>query len=863
MQLYLFIFLVGSFINQPNSGQLHNQKINSVYNQPVLKDSIPVIADKGFLKSGTKRWFLGNHYRKEWLTPVRVQQVNLDTLYGGMTARKEGGGKQTRSLRLDFDSVKEKQMVIRSMEKFPDRALPPELVGSAVSYFAKDQITTSHPYGALVVPPLATAAGIYHTNPKIVYLEHSSRLKQYDSLYGGRLYILEERAHGNWSQAPNFGYSSNIISTEDLLKELLKNAGNIVDQRSFLRARLLDILIGDWDRHEEQWDWASFSEDNKTIYRPIPKDRDQAFAKLDGVAPWIATRKWFLRRIKNFDYTISDVEGLSFQARNLDRLLLNTLEWQDWQKEVTFVQSVWTNELLDSAVKKLPPELYPFSGEDIKHKLQKRRDDLVKYAHQYYQALAKEVRWVGTNDRDEFVVNTVSDSVFSIQQWRRKKDTSLLVRQRIFTSKETKEIQLYGMQDDDVFRVTGKYHLSARIRWIGGEGTNQYLDQRSAPKGKRILLYDSSSQSVVSKGQLTTKKRFDSSTHKYRYLDYNYSVVAPVLLPGYNTDDGVLLGGGVLWRKRGWGHELFAQEHYLAANHAFNTGAYNFLYSGIFRKAIGSWDLLIKGEVNQPNYVLNFYGLGNNTELPAESKSFNKVRVKQLILSSGVQKVIAKKHTVSLLGEFYSTKVEDWDGRFVSASNPLIDSSNFSRVHWYGATGNYTFSSLNDRFFPTRGIEWKNSLHYAYSFGKDRYWFNSLSSISAYLPLGKLVFTSRIGGAVLYGKPQFFQYNQLSGLENLRGYRRSRFSGKSMVYNNNELRLPLADLNGYIFRGKIGLSAFTDDGRVWMPEEQSSTWHVGYGGGLWYIPYNRLSFTATYARSQEGNTVLVKTGFLF
>jgi hypothetical protein len=75
--------------------------------------------------------------------------------------------------------------------------------------------------------------------------------------------------------------------------------------------------------------------------------------------------------------------------------------------------------------------------------------------------------------------------------------------------------------------------------------------------------------------------------------------------------------------------------------------------------------------------------------------------------------------------------------------------------------------------------------------------------------------------------------------------------------------LPLADLNGYIFRGKIGLSAFTDDGRVWMPEEQSSTWHVGYGGGLWYIPYNRLSFTATYARSQEGNTVLVKTGFLF
>ena len=51
------------------------------------------------------------------------------------------------------------------------------------------------------------------------------------------------------------------------------------------------MLIGDWDRHEDQWRWALFEkEDGTEICKPIPRDRDQAFSKYDGTMISFLTR---------------------------------------------------------------------------------------------------------------------------------------------------------------------------------------------------------------------------------------------------------------------------------------------------------------------------------------------------------------------------------------------------------------------------------------------------------------------------------------------------------------------------------------------------------------------------------------------
>jgi hypothetical protein len=120
-----------------------------------------------------------------------------------------------------------------------------------------------------------------------------------------------------------------------------------------------------------------------------------------------------------------------------------------------------------------------------------------------------------------------------------------------------------------------------------------------------------------------------------------------------------------------------------------------------------------------------------------------------------------------------------------------------------------------------------------------------------------------VGGAALWGEPHFFQYNQLSSLDNLRGYRRSRFSGKSMLFTNSELRVPLTYVKGLFVNGQMGTLLFLDNGRVWIPDEKSNQWHWGYGAGLWLIPFDRIAIVAQMGFSGEDKIFTLKTGFLF
>ena len=169
----------------------------------------------------------------------------------------------------------------------------------------------------------------------LFHLPHASSLGTYDSVFGNELYLLEERPDDNWKEAAFFGNSEKIYNTEKMRGLLMKDPKNKLDEAAFLRARLLDILIGDWDRHEDQWAWASTKkEDGSLTFKPIPKDRDQAFANLDGVIPWIGRRKWAVRRAQHFDTRIPDLKGLVWSGRNVDREFLTHLEWEDWRREI-------------------------------------------------------------------------------------------------------------------------------------------------------------------------------------------------------------------------------------------------------------------------------------------------------------------------------------------------------------------------------------------------------------------------------------------------------------------------------------------------------------------------------------------------
>ena len=129
---------------------------------------------------------------------------------------------------------------------------------------------------------LSDAVGIYHTNPRLIYVPKHKALGKYNADYGDELYLIEERPDEDFTDVDSFGNPDSIDSTDDVYENLRDDEEYQIDEAAYLRARIFDMLIGDWDRHADQWRWARFDNKDTKVYRPIPRDRDQVFSKFDG-----------------------------------------------------------------------------------------------------------------------------------------------------------------------------------------------------------------------------------------------------------------------------------------------------------------------------------------------------------------------------------------------------------------------------------------------------------------------------------------------------------------------------------------------------------------------------------------------------
>jgi hypothetical protein len=54
-----------------------------------------------------------------------------------------------------------------------------------------------------------------------------------------------------------------------------------------------------------------------------------------------------------------------------------------------------------------------------------------------------------------------------------------------------------------------------------------------------------------------------------------------------------------------------------------------------------------------------------------------------------------------------------------------------------------------------------------------------------------------------------------------------------------------------------------DYGRVWLEGEDSDTWHVGYGGGVWLAPLGATIITLTYFLDDERGQFAFAAGWPF
>lgn len=848
-----------------------------------------------YTKKAKRPGMLGNNYRQEWVEEVSgIPYFDIGNEMGGFKILKRGGGQQTKSLRLE--NVNKKQYVLRSVEKYPESAVPADLRNTVAVDIVTDQISAAHPYGAFAVPKMAEAAGIYHTNPKLFYLPDDPRLGIYRHSFANGLYLFEERPAKNREDIASFGRSKDIVNTFEVLEETRKDGDHYVDQEFVLRSRLFDIFIGDWDRHDDQWRWASFrDEEGNKYYRPIPRDRDQAFFWSDGWLLNIASRNWGVAKFQGFHDKIRDVDGLSFNARYFDRSFMNAPEREVWVKTAEDLQRRLTDEIIENAINDLPPEIYKLHGEHIIRKLKNRRNDLQVYANDYYVFLAKEVDVFGSNKKEHFIVERLNDEQIKVTVHLLKSKSGEVKRtmyERTFLRSETKEIRLYGYGGDDKFDISGDVSKSILVRVIGGKGDDVIEDRSSVNSiKKQTLVYDKKSKTTItSAGEVKDRtSNRDPLVNDYNRKQFQYNVTQPILYPGFNPDDGIYIGGGVMITTHGFRKNPYKNRHIIRANIAPKSRSYDLSYSGTFNEAIGKWDFIINADIFAPSYTDYFYGYGNET--PFDQEKFDNdiryygARYLQYIIYPEIRHRSKNElHELRIGGGYQTVNVKSSlndlnqeQERFIityarSLEYQLLD----VRRHYLALYGRYHFDKTDNKFMPKRGFRWN-----AFLIGLedvddkeiDVNYQRFSSDLSYYYTFGRFLKTTialRVGGTYTNGEFEFYQSAKLGGTNNFRGVRKFRFQGQHLFYQNTDIRFKLFNIRNPILPTTVGLVLFHDFGRVWVDDDPSTEtgtsdkMHRGYGAGIWLAPMNAVSIGLDYSTSTlDERAIYLRMGFFF
>ena len=486
---------------------------------PAGQDSVWVIPGRHYNRSGFHRFFWGDHNRKLWVTPVKLPILHLDSLHGGLRVVKKGGGFQTTSFEL-IDSTG-RVYALRSIDKDPIHVVSKFWQPTFVSNVLRDQTSAGNPYGALVVPVLAEAIGVPHSSPRLYYISATdTTFGEYNKLVQGKVFLLEHKYERPADLTKYFRGAIDFEESEDALRKRFESNHYHFDQKAFAKARLFDLLLGDWDRHKGQWDWAVKPQGNDTIFVPIPKDRDQVFFKMqDGLIPSIATSKIMARKFQSFEDDFDDVKGYMINARFIDERLLNELTRQDWQQIAQSIKRSLTDAVIEKAVRSIPPPVYTLAGEEIISNLKSRRDLLPKVADKMYEKLAKKVTIAGSDAKDNFRVNRIDDKRTEVIVTRTatKNAPEKVIYRRTFYRKDTDQIILHGLAGNDDFILTGKVNEGILVKIYGGLGSDDIIDKSSVKGWKKYTeVYDTERGNDIEFGTETKDKTTrDVKVHAY------------------------------------------------------------------------------------------------------------------------------------------------------------------------------------------------------------------------------------------------------------------------------------------------------------------------------------------------------------
>lgn len=835
-------------------------------------DAVVVTPGAHYQAGSFFRLLFGGRWRDDWTTAIRVSKLDLSTFDGGITPIRRGGahGQQTISLR--FKSANGNTWTFRSVDKDARKALDPEMRASLVADLYRDIITTSqHPTGALVVAPLLDAVGVPHATPELLVMPDDPRLGEYRD-FAGLLGVMEI--------VPGRGFAgaNKALRTYELFERMERRSDERVDARAYLRARLMDVFIGDWDRHANQWRWLRFDVNGERVWRPVPRDRDEAFSRFDGIVPTVG--EYYTKFLVSFQDDYPPIDKLTFGGRYLDRRFLVGLSTSDWRAVTSDIVARLTDDTIAAAVRRLPPEIYARDGAMLERALRARRDALPKASDAFYRLLAENVDVYGTKAADLASIRRSRDGGVELTLSAGDEGTGEALGppyfQRSFRAGETSEIRLYLLGGVDRVLEQGERNDAIRVRIVRGDpGADAERRETASAQGEGS---DAPSAVEVADPVEGDEERL---TRRYeRVRDWGTdSLVYPEI--SYDPTRGVVAGARLERTHFASGREPFANQMNFAASYSTGLAQPRLEYRLDVRthSRLGILAYLAYSGMDYANY----FGLGNDSPRNSTLASHDFYRVDQHRLVVRPL-VTANLRSLRTRAGFALEYFENSAHRSGSPSSGAYGSGTMTLASAEAGINVDTRDGL-----PTRrqGVAADLSARYYLPWLDNAEGFTKLRGEASALlgsPLDAPVLVAlHVAGEKNWGRYPFFEAASIGGSKlpspldvasgstgnPLRGYELNRFSGDASIVANADLRIPLGRYNA-IVPLRYGLLGVADVGRVFLGHESSSKWHPAAGGGGWIALHaagSGMGFAtgASFAvvHSDEGNSFYLSSSFGF
>ena len=864
-----------------------------------------VILGERFQAGGIKRWFHGSNYRDLWTTPLQATVLDLDNVGGGLTPLRPGGAGQ--SISLHFTGEDGRRYTVRSIDKNPGKKLWEELKDTIVDDTIQDLVSAHLPAGAFVVDSLMEAAGILHAKHTLVVIPDDPRLGVYRKDFAGLVGMLQERPSEGSDDTPGFAGSRQISGTDKLWEHLEETPRNRVNARAYLKARLMDFLVNDKDRHYGQWRWARFPDGENYTWLPIPEDRDKAFIGFTGPVMALARRP-LPRRIIEFDDKYPSQLSLTTTGWELDREFLVELDKAAWDSVIAEFRQALPDSVIEEAVRKLPVPYYEMIGETLTEALKVRRDTLPEFASKYYKFINRQVE-IQATDQDEYVECEHTPNgdlvvrIGLIEDPGGEKKAPYF--QRTFHAEESEEVRIYlrgGADRSEISGATGR--ILVRIDGGGGDDT---LINASEVGASKTQFYDArgENQFIKGKGAKINERPYKRPPPQIllgRYaLDWGKEAY---IFPSFMVNPDLGMFVRVYNNRQYFGYRKAPY----ASRHAFNIGlATNGLtpfvsYTGNFRHALRDFDARLHFKYSGIQ-MIRFNGFGNNTQIP-ESSEFYKVEQSHFVFAPSLnfQKRSHDAGAFTLREEpdeegsdspkksnrwvftfrlgpivkYSHTPLDANADTFVgSLADPVYGMESFGQA---GVASDIKYDMRDNPAYPTSGfLVEATGTAYPGAWSVESTFGSIDGKVHTYLtaPIRtRPTLALRVGGKKVWGDFPFHESAFLGGPgfagvgtsdSFLRGFRKNRFAGDTSLYGNAELRLVLMPVL-LLVPGELGAFITADAGRVFYAEdpEDADKWHRSIGGGLWLsFLQRRQTVSVAIINGDDLTGVYLRAGFMF